>query len=235
MMQHAARICALLGLLSLAPACGPNHIQPFTARDRKYAPGEYAALRADARPSQGSIYSEAQPGYLEDTRALRVGDIAMVRINENAQAQGGATTNLKKDTNRSAGVDSLLGLMPAMKKAYPNIDPAELIKMASSFDFDGSGKTERAGTLKGTIGVRVKQELPNGDLFVEGTKVVMINHEEYHLYVSGVIRTADIAPDNSVDSSLISDARVEFTGRGDINDQVERGWLTKILDFVNPF
>ena len=235
-MTFSARCAlALLALSSSLPACGPNHIQPFTARDRKYAPGEYAALRADAQPSQGSIYSEAQPGYLEDTRALRVGDIAMVRINENAQAQGGATTNLKKNTSRSAGIDSLLGLMPAMKKAYPNIDPAELIKMASSFDFDGEGKTERAGQLKGMIGVRVKQELPNGDLFVEGTKVVMINHEEYHLYVSGVIRTSDIAPDNSVDSSLIADARVEFTGRGDINDQVERGWLTKILDFVNPF
>jgi flagellar L-ring protein precursor FlgH len=70
---------------------------------------------------------------------------------------------------------------------------------------------------------------------VEGTKVVMINHEEYHLYVSGVIRPSDIQEDNSVDSSLIADARVEFTGRGDINDQVERGWLNKILDFVNPF
>jgi flagellar L-ring protein FlgH len=225
----------LIGLISALEACGPNHIQPFTARDRKYTPGEYAALRASAKPSTGSIYSEAQPGYLEDTRALRTGDVVMVRINENAQAQGGASTNLKKDTNRSAGVESLMGLVPAIKKAYPNIDPADLLKMASSFDFNGEGKTERAGTLKGTVGVRVKQELPNGDLFVEGTKVVMINHEEQHLYVSGVIRTSDIAPDNSVDSSLIADARVEFTGRGDINDQVERGWLTKILDFVNPF
>jgi flagellar L-ring protein precursor FlgH len=81
----------------------------------------------------------------------------------------------------------------------------------------------------------VQRELPNGDLYVEGTKVVMINHEEYHLYVSGVLRPADIQPDNSIDSSLIADARVEFTGRGDINDQVERGWLNKILDAVNPF
>ncbi len=226
---------AVSTLLSLVPGCGPNHIQPFTARDRKYNPGEYAATRADAKPSNGSLYSEAQPGYLEDTRALRVGDIAMIKINENAQASGGASTNLKKDTSRSAGVDNLLGLIPAMKKAYPNIDPANLIKMASSFDFDGEGKSERSGTLKGTIGVRVKQEMPNGDLFIEGTKVVMINHEEYHLYVSGVIRPSDIEMDNSIDSSLIADARVEFTGRGDINDQVERGWLNKILDFVNPF
>jgi len=236
MMRRAlAYALAVASLGSLLAACGPNHIQPFTARDRKYNPGEYAATRADAKPSNGSLYSEAQPGYLEDTRALRVGDITMVKINENAQASGGATTNLKKDTSRSAGVDSLLGLMPAMKKAYPNIDPAQLLKMASSFDFDGEGKSERSGTLKGMIGVRVKQEMPNGDLFVEGTKVVMINHEEYHLYISGVIRPSDIEMDNSIDSSLIADARVEFTGRGDINDQVERGWLTKILDFVNPF
>src|SRR5690606_492536 len=134
-----------------------------------------------------------------------------------------------------AGVTALAGLVPAMQKAYPDLSPEEIFDMTSSFDFEGEGKTQRTGKLKGRLGVRVKQELPNGDLYVEGTKVVMINHEEYHLYISGVLRPADIAPDNSVDSNLIADARAEFTGRGDINDQVERGWLTKILDFVNPF
>lgn len=224
----------LLALLTL-PACGPNHITPFTARERTYKAGEYAATQQQNKPATGSIYSEAQTGYLEDTRALRVGDIVLVRINEKADAQGGATTNLSKETKRSAGVDSLLGLVPAIQKAYPNIDPKTLLEMASQYDFNGQGKTQRAGNLTAIIGVRVKQELPNGDLFVEGTKVVMINYEEQHLYISGVIRPPDIAPDNSVDSSLIADARVEFTGRGDIDDQVERGWLTKILDFVNPF
>lgn len=223
-----AAVCALT-------ACGPNHIAPFTARDRKYKAGDYAVTQLQNKPATGSIYSEAQTGYLEDTRALRVGDIVLVRINEKADAQGGATTNLSKENKRSMGVDSLLGLVPAIQKAYPNIDPKSLLEMASQYDFNGQGKTQRAGNLTAIIGVRVKQELPNGDLFVEGTKVVMINYEEQHLYISGVIRPPDIAPDNSVDSNLIADARVEFTGRGDIDDQVERGWLTKILDFVNPF
>jgi flagellar L-ring protein FlgH len=221
--------------VSFLEGCGPNHITPFTARERKYKAGEYAATQQQNRPATGSIYSDAQTGYLEDTRALRVGDIVLVRINEKADAKGGATTNLSKETSRSAGVESLMGLVPAIQKAYPNIDPKTLLEMASSFDFNGQGNTQRAGTLNATIGVKVKQELPNGDLFVEGTKVVMINYEEQHLYISGVIRPPDIAPDNSVDSALIADARVEFTGRGDIDDQVERGWLTKILDFVNPF
>jgi flagellar L-ring protein precursor FlgH len=225
---------AMVLLLALN-ACGPAHIAPFTPRERHFQAGEYAANKKSARPSTGSIYSEAQPGLLEDARALRVGDVVTVRINEHADAQGSGSTKLSKDSSRSIGLNGLLGLVPAIQKAYPSIDPTKLLDVAAKSSFDGEGTTQRAGDLTGLIGVHVKQELPNGDLYVEGTKVVMINHEEYHLYVSGVIRASDIAPDNTVDSSLIADARVEFTGRGDIDTQQDRGWLTKILDFINPF
>jgi flagellar L-ring protein precursor FlgH len=232
------RLVSIVGLLVVADllvACGPPHIKPFTPRERKYEMGKYAATEEEAQPAAGSIYTDSLPGFLEDTRALRVGDIVVVRIVEEADARGGASTNLSKDSKRSSGVEKMLGLLPALQKAYPNVDPAQLIALASSNDFNGEGQTQRAGKLKGTIGVKVKQELPNGDLFVEGTKTVMINHEEYHLYVSGVVRPADIERDNSIDSGLIADARVEFTGRGDIGDQVRRGWLNKALDKISPF
>jgi len=225
--------CVLLSVFS--EACGPPHIRPFTPRNRKYETGDYAATQKDNRPAKGSIYTEAQAGYLEDTRALRVGDVVSIKINEQADASGGAKTDLTHTSHRQDQIESLLGLVPAIKKAYPNIDPNSLIQLASSSDFSGEGQTQRQGKLSGAIAVRVKQEMPNGDLYVEGTKVVMINNEEYHLYISGLIRTADIENDNTVSSSLVADARVEFTGRGDVADQVDRGWLTKILDFINPF
>jgi flagellar L-ring protein precursor FlgH len=227
-------VAALLVLASVV-ACGPPHIAPFTPRSRKYTPGEYAVKQADAKPSTGSLYSEAMPGYLEDTRAVRVGDVVVVRIDEQANAEGDATTQLSKNTKREVNVEALLGLVPAIKKAHPDIDPAKLISLASASDFSGDGQTRRKGTLTGSIAVRVAQQMPNGDLFVEGTKVVMINHEEIHLYISGLVRRADIAGDNSVPSSRIADAQVEFTGRGDVADTVDRGWLTKVLDFLNPF
>ncbi len=229
------RLVAIAALALLSAGCGPAHIAPFKERQRKYDAGEYAADQAENKPAPGSIYTDANGSYLEDTRALRVGDVVMVLINEEADAKGNATTNLNKSTNREAGVTAMAGLIPAIQKAYPDLSPEELFSMTSSVDFQGEGKTQRTGRLSGRLGVRVKKELPNGDLYVEGTKVVMINHEEYHLYVSGVLRPADIDPDNSVDSNLIADARVEFTGRGDINDHVERGWLTKTLDWINPF
>jgi flagellar L-ring protein precursor FlgH len=225
----------LVLLACTAVACGPPHIAPFTARDRKYRAKEYAVTKEENKPATGSIYSDASAGLLEDTRALRVGDVVLVRINEEADARGGASTNLKKESSREAGISKLMGILPALKKAYPDMNAEEMVALASSYDFNGEGQTQRAGKLKGIIGVQVKQELPNGDLFVEGTKVVMINHEEYHLYISGIVRPSDIEFDNSVSSALIADARVEFTGRGDVGDQVRRGWLNKILDKVSPF
>ncbi|HEY3497938.1 MAG TPA: flagellar basal body L-ring protein FlgH [Polyangiaceae bacterium] len=232
-MKHVRRLLFVLGLFGAG--CGPAHIAPFTPKERKYEAAKYAATQKQYRPATGSIYSEAQAGYLEDTRALRVGDIVLIRINEYADAEGDASTELDKSTSRNAGVEAFMALMPKLQRENPNLNPSQLISMASEYDFDAEGKTKRAGSLNGTIGVQVKQELPNGDLFVEGTKVVMINHEEYHLYISGVLRTTDIQPDNSVASSLLADARVEYTGRGDLNDTVERGWLTKALDAINPF
>jgi flagellar L-ring protein FlgH len=229
-MRRTIALFLCLGVLS---ACGPHHIAPFTPRSRDYTPGKYAA--DNTKPSDGSLYSEAMPGMLEDTRAIRQGDLVVIKIDEQADAQGGATTKLSKSTNRQAGVDGMLGLVPAIKAAHPDIDPTKLIALAAQSDFSGDGQTGRKGQLTGSIAVRVREQMPNGDLFVEGTKVVMINTEEYHLYISGIIRSADIARDNTVASSRVADAQVEFTGRGDVQDQLDRGWFTKFLDAVNPF
>jgi flagellar L-ring protein precursor FlgH len=224
----------LLAAVELS-ACGPPHIAPFNPRNRKYEEGAYATRQQSARPSAGSIYSEAVAGYLEDTRAIRTGDVVHIIIDEKADAKGNASTELNHSSSGSMGITALLGLVPAIQKAHPDIDPTHLLEYAAQADFKGDGQTARAGQLRGSIAVRVKRDLPNGDLFIEGTKVVMINKEEYHLYVSGVVRPADIDDTNSVPSSSLADAQVEFTGRGDIADQTDRGWLKKVLDAVNPF
>jgi flagellar L-ring protein FlgH len=237
-VRSTSSLCLWVGLLLtlfLTSACYRNTIKEPPARKRDYEDGEYAASQEQNRPAIGSIYSEAKGSYFQDTRALRVGDIVMVRINEHADARGGASTDLSRSSDRESHVEELMGLMQALEAEAPTVDPSTLWKLMSTYEFSGSGKTTRAGSLDGQLGVRVKKEMPNGDLYVEGTKIVMINHEEYHLYISGVIRTSDILEDNSVDSSLVADARVEFTGRGDIEEQTQQGWFGWFLNKINPF
>lgn len=224
-----------VALTLLHAACAPPHIAPFTPRDRKYDSGQYEVMSERARPSTGSIYTDGRAGYLEDTRAVRVGDVVLIRIDERANAKGGASTSLDRESSRELNLNAFLGLAPAIQRANPGADPSQLLSLMSQANFSGKGQTRRDDSLSGVLAVRVKRQLPNEDLYVEGTKVVMINNEEYHLYVSGVIRPADIEGDNSVPSWRLADAQVEFTGRGDVADQVQRGWLGKVLDAVNPF
>ncbi len=231
MLRQVALATVLLGT---AAACGPRHVQPFTPRQRIYNPGDYAQKDASAKPSAGSLFSDANPGYLEDTRAVRVGDFVIININENANAQGDSNTNLSKDNSASTGITAMLGIVPALKRAYPDIDPTQLVAFASKSGFIGQGTTERQGQLTGSIAVRVAKEMPNGDLYIEGTKVVLINTEEYHLYLSGLVRPADIGQDDSIASTRIADAQIEFTGRGDLADQNRKGWFARLLDTFNP-
>jgi flagellar L-ring protein precursor FlgH len=232
--QRFALIFALISTFGCI-ACGPPHIAPFTPRQRVYQTGSYAQADPSARPTNGSLYSDAVGGLLEDTRAVRVGDFVVIQINESADASGASTTNLSKDSTGTSGADALVGIIPAMKKAYPNLDPTKLFDYAASSSFKGEGDTARNGQLTGNIAVRVVRGMPNGDLFLEGTKVVLINNEEYHLYVSGLVRPTDIAQDNTIASTRIADAQIEFTGRGDIADQQRKGWGARLLDTLNPF
>lgn len=224
-------LATLVGTLT---ACGPNHIGPYTPRHRKYEAGQYAQADPANRPSKGSLFSDGRGGFLEDTRAVRVGDIVQVKVDEVADAEGGASTKLSRENSSSMGIKALLGLVPTIKRDHPMIDPEALLDFLSESDFSGEGDTARSGKLSGIIAVRVAEELPNGDLFIEGTKILMINNEEYHLYISGVIRPADIGNDNAIASSRIADAQVEFTGRGDVTDQQRKGWLSRAIDEVNP-
>ena len=186
--------------------------------------------------ANGSLFSDANPGFLEDTRAVRVGDFVVININENANAQGDTTTNLSKQHEQQHERRRPHGPLAGAEGRRVDDEPDAALQLREP------GRLRRlrhhravSGQLNGSIAVRVTREMPNGDLLLEGTKVVLINNEEYHLYVSGLVRPADIAQDNSIASTRIADAQIEFTGRGDLADQQRKGWLARILDVLNPF
>ncbi|MGF1465933.1 MAG: flagellar basal body L-ring protein FlgH [Sandaracinaceae bacterium] len=235
MAPPCLRLAALLLLGTSAAACShQSHIRPYAARRRAFEPGPYGQ-DAQAAVTSGSLWTDASRGLFADFRASQVGDLVTVRVDENPRAIGDAGTNLDREASYNLGVGGFFGLMGALQQAYPTLDPSRLLNLMSSSAFNGTGNTTRSSNIRAAIAVRVRQVLPNGDLFVEGTKVLMVNAEELHIYVSGVIRPQDIAEDNSISSSRIADAEVEFTGRGHLTQNQRQGWLARILAEVSPF
>lgn len=221
----------LLIICTCVAAC-TTHIAPYKPKRRHFDAGEFGA-RSTAQ--NGSLYAEGAPGLFEDPVAARVGDVLVIRIDEKDLAMHQADTKLDKSDDTSYGVPAAFGFVAALKAKYPDVDPAKLFATTSSQKFSGNGAVSRQSQVHATLPVRVRQILPSGDLFVEGTKVVMVGAEEKHIYLSGIVRRIDIAEDNSVSSSKIADAEIEYTGRGDVSDTQRRGWASRALSKLWPF
>ncbi len=211
---------------------GPT-IDSSNVKERKYKEAKYETGLEPV--TSGSIWPENGRGLFADFRAYRVGDLVTIRIDESSEAAGDSSTNLDRKSSESLGVPNFFGLTTAVAKAYPNLDPKALIEFMGQSNFQGKGGTTRDTHVVGSIAVRVKKVLPNGDLFVEGTKVLLINDEEVHIYVSGSIRAEDIDSSNAVDSSRIADAQIEFSGRGVLTDNQQQGWFTRLFAKIRPF
>jgi len=230
-IRHLVTLAAIASLLI---ACGGvSHIRSYTPKQRDYRSSVDLTTRA-AETSNGSLFSSTHQGaYLfADQRAARVGDIVTINVVEDANAERGALTDLTRNANASLQISAFLGLVRLLEST---IDPANLLSGGQGSDFIGRGSTSRTEHVRATVPAIVKQVLPNGNLFIEGHRVILVNDEEHHFYVSGLVRPFDIAEDNSIDSGRIADAEIEFTGRGIISEKQRPGWLQRGLDLIAPF
>jgi flagellar L-ring protein precursor FlgH len=223
---------ALLFALTLLTtfACGVPHIDPYTPKHREYETP--AAKSLSPEDADGSLWrpDARNASLFSDFRAFREQDLVVVRIEENSDAAHSANTDLSRNTNLTIALQAFL---KTVKATAPQLDLTAGAQ--SGLTFAGDGTTGRTEKLTATVPAIVKKVLPNGNLFLEGHRVVLVNNEEQHFYISGVVRPIDIAQDNSVLSSYVADAEIEFTGRGVLSDNQKPGLFARFWNWIWPF
>jgi flagellar L-ring protein precursor FlgH len=191
-------------------------------------------------PAEGSLWSEASGiSLFPDRRARKIGDIVIVRIVEDPEAELNANTK----TSRSSGIDAaklkFFGYMKALAEKNPRLaqNPGEDDLMLASLGtkFDGKGTSDRDGHLKAYISAVVEKVLFNGNLYVVGKRQIKVNNETEYITLSGIIRPDDISPTNEISSTYVADARIAYAGIGPVADKQKPGWLGRIVDHVWPF
>ena len=81
--------------------------------------------------------------------------------------------------------------------------------------------------LQGTLTCEVIAVKSNGNLVVFGWKEVRSNRETQYLSLSGEVRPQDIRANNTIDSNLLANARIEYTGSGVVSDKQGPGLGTR--------
>ncbi len=232
-MKRAALVAALAcGVVGAG--CGPAHVNNYVQKKRNYDPPVTQA-GYEGSMSPGSLWHDGRPASMlfTDARALRVNDLVVIKVEEVADAHRRADTNLDRQSSSSAQIDAFLGLLSKLNNTA--LDPQLKLAGGSKTGFKGIGDTARSEYLTATVPATVRKVLPNGNLFVEGHRVILVNAEEQHFYISGVVRPIDIDQENSIKSSMVADAEIEFVGRGVLTDNQRQGWMSRYLGWIWPF
>lgn len=173
----------------------------------------------------GSIY---QAGYevslYQDHTPGRVGDILTVRLEETTQGEKKA----KMKTNKIS--DYTMNLPRFHSGIY-----SQEVNMNSDFEFDGEGESNQQNKLRGTISVTVIRVLSNGNLMVQGESWLTINQGREYVRLTGIVRREDIDSNNAVSSQRLADARIAYSGNGQVANTARGGLLAQMMFKFFPY
>ncbi|MEM6710086.1 MAG: flagellar basal body L-ring protein FlgH [Pseudomonadota bacterium] len=215
-------LCSVWLVLLTGCVIAPPPQRPEPSYEPVYSPSPAAVPN-----TQGSIFNAtAFNGLFTDRRALGVGDIVTIRLEEQTTSQKSAETTMRKEADVELPNPKVLG-------SLVRGTGSELFNdIANDSQFSGGAESDQSNSLFGTITAIIAEVYPNGLMRVRGEKWMNLNRGEEYLRVSGLLRPQDIDDDNSVSSVRLADARIAYSGTGSFADTNAAGWLTRF--FMNP-
>ncbi|HEX3728778.1 MAG TPA: flagellar basal body L-ring protein FlgH [Opitutaceae bacterium] len=167
---------------------------------------------------------------LADHKACHSGDIVTVVVQESAAA----STSQSKESTRTTSVNDAVSqfLFPS---ALTHNGATPSVQLAGKTDYTGGGQVSNSQSVTSRAAVMVTDALPNGNLVIEGVRLVTFSGETQYVVLHGVIRGDDIGSDNTILSSNIAEARVEFVSTGALSDAQKLGWFSKLYEKLRPF
>ncbi|HXE31836.1 MAG TPA: flagellar basal body L-ring protein FlgH [Terriglobales bacterium] len=229
----------VIATLTLA---GSLHLMAQARRPAPPPPASPAQAALDAylvRVRQIALASTTTPGSLwnpngryanlsTDYKAQNLNDLITIHIMEATQATGSGTLQSKRQFDATSGFTGLFGALSQTNRLQNLFSPA------SSSELDGQAQTASTSQLETSLTGRVVDLLPNGFLVVEAVRTISMNNQQETVIVHGVVRPADIAPDNSVLSTQVGELEVDLQGKGVISENTRPpvGWMRLMLHWL---
>jgi flagellar L-ring protein FlgH len=169
-----------------------------------------------------------------DRKAALRGDILTIVVSESAVAQSSQSKKSERESSLDDAVQQFL-FSTAASAFGTHKGELPATKLGGKSTYSGGGQVNNSQSISARAAVLVSDVLPNGNLVIEGVRIVTFSGETQYVVLHGIVRADDIARDNTVLSTNIADARVEFYTEGQLTDAQKRGWITKLYEKLRPF
>jgi flagellar L-ring protein precursor FlgH len=168
-----------------------------------------AQLRESLRQARAELQAAPVPNpptgpdrrfLFRDTTAVGVGDILTVLITEVATA----SSDSQQDSSKKYGAS-----LQAGTGLFDFIPSAGLGYSGSA---STKGAVSKSHNIVATVTVTITEQLPNGNFRVEGSQEILIDGRKQLIRLTGIVRPTDIGPNNTVLSSAVGEAKIEYKG-----------------------
>ncbi len=242
-LVHAAELIAAetsLGRLRIDPraavAAGTplflrSHIGPAIVERRvRVLQGGRSGDRLFVRDDGGQVFVAALaltqdlyragnwPALAADRRASVRGDVLTIVVHQAAESSNVTQRTRRRASDGGGGV------------RVGGVDEDARISFGGGFS--GRGEVRRSERLLTQLSVTIDDILPNGDLVVLGRQQVRVNGERTDIAVRGRVRPADIASDNSILSSRIAGAEIDYAGKGFVSRGSGPGLVDRLFGLL---
>lgn len=202
------------------PLNGPSISQSIQSDDPYYAPVYPNGMDPSQAPTGGIYQTSMGDVFFGDQKASKVGDILTINLNETTTSTKANAASVTKSSSATIENPTVLGQELRVDTTLPQ----------QGTDFSGNASANQNNSLSGTISVTVYRAYPNGLLAVRGEKWLRLNQGDEYIRFSGVVRKQDISPNNTVESERVADARITYSGTGDVAAGSEQGWVSRLLN-----
>ena len=262
MMRWTVSMCVLLALAGIAAGQSSSLLLAPAPRSNGaagpvslYGNANQGASYSSANTRDGRfLWSDPEDEVLPMTRAIegvslyaipaqtprkyKVEDLITIIVRQQKKYEADAEWEGKKnwttdaklsdwfrfyDDLRHLGQDKLSNGQPGFKFNFKN-------------NYKTEGEADREDRFITRITARVIDVKPNGNLVLEAMLEEQHDDEVTSLTITGMCRSADVTPDNTVLSTQIAELRIVEKNHGAVRDATRRGWVPRILSFAGgPF
>ena len=169
-------------------------------------------------------------------RKFKVEDLITIIVRQQKKYEADAKLDTKKQWDLTGKLNEWFRFYPGThlgEDQLSNGKPGFDLKFQNRLKSDAD--SEREDKFITRIQATVIDVKPNGNLVLEATQAETHDEEEFEITVTGVCRSEDVTPDNSILSTQIAELRLEELNKGAVRDATRRGWAPRILDWARPF
>ncbi len=166
---------------------------------------------------------------------FKVHDLVVVIIREQKKYESDSKLETKRDYKVDTEVSKFLQQINGHWGAATFADGKPDIGFNMKNDLKGEGDSSRTDNLTYRMPVEIIDIKPNGLLVMSGKQRIAVDDEVQEMSFTGSCRSEDVTADNTVLSTQVFDKDVVFNHHGAVKDASDRGWLTSMIDWLQPF